>query len=446
MKPRQNAAMLGGLLIGLSYSLGCSSAVRPSCLGEALAFRLPPGFCASTFAEGVKFGRHMTVAEDGRVFVVVNRLDENASATSHGSIVSLRDSDGDGRADQRERFGSIYGSEIKWRSPHLYVSSPLRVARFELAPGELASSREPETVVQGFPQAFAMEHTSRPFAFDDVGSLYVHVGAPSNSCQEDNRNPGSPGVMPCPGREQAAGIWRFPGDSVGLRFPSDGSKIASGLRHTLALWWNKEAKVLQFVQQGRDELHELFPQKFSVADGATLPPEELLEVRGESDFGWPYCYYDHIQGKRVLAPEYGGDGRISTNCEKYALPLLTFPAHTSPSDMIYYSGKMFPERYRSGVFISFAGGWGRRPYPQLGYNVAFVTYKAGQPERSWEVFADGFAGGNPVQVPNDAESRPSALAQMPDGSLLVLDGRRGRIWRIIYDDDLAVRSKSAAAN
>jgi hypothetical protein len=27
-----------------------------------------------------------------------------------------------------------------------------------------------------------------------------------------------------------------------------------------------------------------------------------------ADYGWPECYFDGLQNKLVLAPEYGGDG------------------------------------------------------------------------------------------------------------------------------------------
>lgn len=395
---------------------------------------LPPGFCAHIFAEGLEIGRHVSVAEDGRVFVIRLRpLDETDAPTA---VTAIRDSDGDRRADSQQQFGRVYGSDIEWRNPFLYVSSPLRVVRYRFGPDELIPSGEPETVVRDFPQAFGMEHPSRPFAFDAHGRLYVHVGAPSNSCQQENRYPGSVGLSPCPFLDGWAGIWRFPADRVGLKFPADGEKVVGGLRHTLGLTWNLQSKTLHFVQQGRDELHDLFPQKYSQLQGASLPAEELHQVVEGADLGWPYCYFDHIQGKRMLAPEYGGDGTLEGDCAKYAVPLLAFPAHTSPSDILAYSGQMFPERYRGGVFVSFAGGWGRRPYDQLGYNVAFVPLREGQPPGRWEVFADGFAGKASVRVPVDAAHRPAGLSQMPDGSLLILDGRKGRLWRIYYSNAL----------
>ena len=38
--------------------------------------------------------------------------------------------------------------------------------------------------------------------------------------------------------------------------------------------------------------------------------EEFIKIEKGDNFGWPYCYYDQIKGKKVLGPEYGGDGNI----------------------------------------------------------------------------------------------------------------------------------------
>lgn len=34
--------------------------------------------------------------------------------------------------------------------------------------------------------------------------------------------------------------------------------------------------------------------------------------------------------------------------------------------------------------------------------------------------------------PTDADARPDGLAQAPDGSLLVTDSQKGKVWRILY--------------
>jgi glucose/arabinose dehydrogenase len=112
---------------------------------------------------------------------------------------------------------------------------------------------------------------------------------------------------------------------------------------------------------------------------------------------------------------------------------MAFPGHLAPNDLLFYTGEMFPERYRNGAFIAFHGSWNRAPLEQKGYFVAFIPFKNGLPDGEMETFADGFAGVKVIQSPNDALHRPMGLAQGPDGSIYVSDSEEGRIYRIIYN-------------
>jgi glucose/arabinose dehydrogenase len=98
--------------------------------------------------------------------------------------------------------------------------------------------------------------------------------------------------------------------------------------------------------------------------------------------------------------------------------------------LLFYTGSMFPEKYRNGAFIAFHGSWNRAPEPQAGYNVVFQPFARGEPEGDYQVFADGFAGGN--KDPGTAAHRPAGLALGPDGALYVSDDSGGRIWRVTY--------------
>ena len=98
-----------------------------------------------------------------------------------------------------------------------------------------------------------------------------------------------------------------------------------------------------------------------------------------------------MQGKKQLNPEYGGDGKKEGDGAKLARPLVGFPGHFAPNDLLFYDGTQFPERYRHGAFIAFHGSTIRMPYSQAGYIVAFVPLRDGRPTGDWEVFADGFS-------------------------------------------------------
>jgi glucose/arabinose dehydrogenase len=176
----------------------------------------------------------------------------------------------------------------------------------------------------------------------------------------------------------------------------------------------------------------MWPKLFDAKQNAELPAEELQQYTEGANFGWPYCYYDPVRKARVLAPEYGGDGRRTDGCAQYAAPLVAFAAHMAPNALLFYDGAQFPARYRGGAFIAFHGSWNRAPLPQKGYNVTFVPFENGRPAGEPEVFADRFGGADPVMDPRQATYRPSGLALARDGSMLVSDEAKGRVWRISY--------------
>ncbi|HET6568554.1 MAG TPA: sorbosone dehydrogenase, partial [Rhodothermales bacterium] len=131
--------------------------------------------------------------------------------------------------------------------------------------------------------------------------------------------------------------------------------------------------------------------------------------------------------------EYGGDGQEVGRCSQFKDPILAFPGHYAPEDLVFYDAQQFPEQYRNGAFIAFHGSWNRAPLPQEGYNVTFVPFDGDTPaDTTWQVFADGFKGADTLASPNDARWRPVGLAIGPDGSLYVSDSEHGRIWRVMY--------------
>ena len=136
----------------------------------------------------------------------------------------------------------------------------------------------------------------------------------------------------------------------------------------------------------------------------------------------------------MLAPEYGGDGETVDLCADVEVPDHVFPVHWAPLGMFFYTGEMFPDRYRGGSFIAFhvsrfePDATGALP----GYNVVFLPFDGDLPAGGdFEIFADDFAGdGRPL--PDAAEHRPVGLAQAPDGALYISDDAGGRLWRVVY--------------
>ncbi len=412
------------MLVRLTAAAGGVSAAELKPAGDT-GIRLPPGFEATVFADRVGMGRHIAAAENGDVYVALNESD------SGQGIVALRDTNGDGSADRQEYFADATGTGIALHKGYLYFGTNTRILRWRRESGELVPAGEPEVIVDGFEDR--QQHAAKAITLDDQGNLYVNVGAPSNACQEEPRTQGSPGEDPCPLLEEFAGVWRYSAERTDQQHPGDGERYVTGVRNAVALEWSRPHDGLYLVQHGRDQLDELFPQHFTTAERVELPAEEFHHVTRGSNLGWPYTYWDPERNARMIAPEYGGDGETVSDNNSFQEPLIGFPAHWGPNDLLFYTGEQWPADYQNGAFVAFHGSWNRAPEPQAGYQVVFIPMSAdGQPDGQWRTFADGFAGTDKLINPRNAAHRPTGLAQDSDGALYVSDSIGGRVWRITY--------------
>jgi glucose/arabinose dehydrogenase len=400
----------------------CAQAVTTEAVNAGL--KLPKGFTATKVAESLGVARHIAVASNGDIFVKLDKLKDGKG------IYLLHDADNNGSVEQQFAFGNYTGTGMYLKDGYLYASSNEEVFRYKLgADNKPLDPDNPEKIITGL--IARNEHESKSIVLDNDGNIYVNIGAFSNSCQVDDRAPGSMGINPCPVLDSAAGIWQFKIDKQNQTY-GDGVHYATGLRNVVGLDWNTATNTLFVMQHGRDQLHDIFPAMYTTKQSADLPAECMYELHKGSNGGWPYMYYDQIQHKKVLAPEYGGDGKKMYTGDAQD-PVVAFPGHMAPNGLLFYTGNMFPERYKNGAFIAFHGSWNRAPEPQKGYFVAFVPFKDGKPSGDWEVFADDFSGGSAFMQPSKAKHRPCGLAQGPDGSLYVSDDAGGTIYRITYN-------------
>ena len=290
--------------------------VSLSCDPDNGGIALPNGFCAIVVAHEIGRARHLWVHDNGDIYVALR------SSEGAGGVVALRDTDGDGRADVREQFGDHYGTAIEIHDGYLYFGTNNSILRYEMTPGALVPEGELETFIDGFPEQST--HAVKPFAFNDQGHLFVNVGAPSNACQQEARTKGSPGQNPCPQREWQASIWRFETNRAGQTQKDDGDRYSNGIRNSVAIAWHETSKAVYVMQHGRDQLETLWPEHFDAEYNAENPAEELLKLEDGADFMWPYCY-DDAQGQKILAPEYGGDGKKLGDCDIGSRAARHFP-------------------------------------------------------------------------------------------------------------------------
>lgn len=429
-------SVVGLVCVVTMVSAACGRQSLPPASPDNGGLKLPDGFDAVVVHEGVGRARHLAVSDDGFVYVKLR-------VPKPKGIVGLRDTTGDGHADQVEVFGEYtdtgdYGTAMRMHAGYLYFTTAGEVYRQKLTRGRLVPEGKVELVLQhdykALPRSY--EHIAKPLAFDDQGHMYVPFGAPGDACQAQNRQPGARGQHPCPELEWQGGVWQFDADRLG-QTERDGRRYATGIRSLVAMTWNHDANALFAVQHGRDDLYRSWSPLYSRWQSAVLPSEEFFKVTDGFDGGWPYYYYDQMQGKKLLNPEYGGDGAARGQADKLTPPLIGFPGHWAPNDLLFYTGDQFPERYRHGAFIAFHGSTIRMPYSQAGYFVAFVPFRDGAPSGPWEVFADDFAGVDAIVNTSDAAARPMGLAQGPDGSLYISDSVKGKIWRVMFKGDRA---------
>jgi len=441
---RRSGFVLFAVTVLTAFSVGCSRESTPSGAGSKTqsqacqddsGLKLPSGFCATVFADGIGHARHMVVAPDGVVYVNTWSGAYYGNKPPHpgGFLVALQDTTGSGKANVIKRFGETAqeggagGVGIGLYKNSIYAEINDRIVRYALTPGSIVPSGKPETVVSGLP--LGGDHPMHPFIIDAKGDMYIDVATATNSCQKQNRTLHSPGRKPCTELETRGGIWRYDANKTNQKF-SPAGRFATGIRNAEGLAIDSTGNILA-TMHGRDQLHANWPELYQPEQEATQPAEELLLLKKGGDYGWPECYYDAIQQKLVLAPEYGGDGGKKVGvCATKIPPVAAFPAHWAPNGMVYYNKEQFPAHYRGGVFIAFHGSWDRAPYPQGGYNVVYQPLAGDHASGGCEIFADGFAG--PVESPDKAEHRPSGVAVGPDGSLYVSDDVRGTIYRIVY--------------
>ncbi|HEX4963459.1 MAG TPA: sorbosone dehydrogenase family protein [Thermoanaerobaculia bacterium] len=368
--PKFTAACAALLLVSaLACSAGASG--KP----QLDRIKLPPGFAISVFSDAVPGARSLAQSPHGILYV---------GTMSKGKVYALVDKDKDGRADQVYTIASGLRSPngVAWRDGALYVAEISRVLRFDAIDDHLASPPKPVVVSDAFPTDG--HHGWKFIRFGPDGKLYVPVGAPCNICE-----PGDP----------YASITRID--------PKQGGKpeiVERGIRNTVGFDWQPGTGVLWFTDNGRDMM------------GDDLPPDELNRAPKDGlHFGYPFCH-----GGKYPDPELGG----KHPCSQFVPPAMPLGPHVAALGMRFYTGTMFPERYRGQIFIAEHGSWNRSQ--PIGYRVTLVRVQ-GDRAVSYEPFAEGWLGAG-----GSVSGRPVDVEVMPDGALLVSDDAAGAIYRITW--------------
>jgi glucose/arabinose dehydrogenase len=354
--------------------------------------KLPRGFKIGLYAL-VPDARHMAVGPQGVVTFV---------GTRKSKVYAVTDRDKDRVADEVKEFApsipfAIPNGVCFSKDGFLFIAEQNRVLVFPAAEFFYEGPDVAAFVVvkQGElipPDEESYNHTARTCRIGPDDKLYITLGQPFN----------------VPAAEKLD-LYKRVGLGGIIRMTREGKErevFAWGIRNSVGHDFNPKDKSLWFTDNQVDGM------------GDDIPPGELNRAdKPGMNFGFPY---------------YGG-GKVRTNEYKDQTPPadVTFPqvemvAHAADLGMMFYTGRMFPPRYRGGIFSAQHGSWNRTQ--PVGARVMFTSLKDDGTADKTEPFAEGW-----LTEGGEYLGRPVDVAQLPDGSLLVSDDFAGAIYRIWYE-------------
>ena len=332
---------------------------------------LPKGFKVEVYASKIPNARSLRLGDKGTVFVS-NRLMDKVYA-----IV-----DRNGRREVKViASGMDRPNGLAFHKGTLYIAEGTRISKLENIEDNLDNPPKPVVIYSDF-----LNSQSHGWKFMGLGpdnKLYVNVGSPCNICE------------PPPDTGQ---LRRINLDGSGAE------PVARGIRNSVGFDWHPVTKELWVTDNGRDWLSE------------DLPEDELNRVtRPGQHFGFPYCHQGNFTDRDV------GWGR---SCEEFEKPAALLGPHAAALGMRFYTGGMFPSKYKNAIFIARHGSWNRTK--KIGGDIIVAYLNKDGSVKSWEPFLTGFLQNNAYL------GRPVDVQVMKDGALLVSDDHAGAVYRVTY--------------
>ena len=378
--PMRNAGLLGSVL--LLAGLGDYAHAQTTFLEE--------GFTLEVVTDEVPAARQIAEAPDGTLFV--------GSSSNCGRLTNVYavvpNDDGDADVVTVDS-GLRCPSGVALRGDDLYVAALNRVLRYRNITDTYRGDPNPDVIADDLPGA--AHHGWKYLVFGPDGYLYVPVGAPCNVCDESD--------------ERYATILRMDPDT------GETTVYAHGVRNSVGMAWHPVTRQLWFSENGRDR------------SGDNLPADEINRVETPGGhYGFPYFHQDHRSGQPVdyRDPAFGG-GR---NAEDYLRSEHLIQAHSAALGVTFYNGDQFPSQYCGAMFIAEHGSWNRYAAGKAGYRVSVLRFAQTDSPAGASAVYEPFVEWQVQHTHRSHTGRPNDVVVARDGSLLVADDDRGRVYRV----------------
>src|SRR5215470_11809767 len=312
------------------------------------------GFNLEVYAAGMTNAREMALGDKGTVFVGSRLVDKVYAIINK-----------DGKREVKVLASGLYRPNgVAFHNGTLYIAELSKISKIEHVEDVLDNPPKPTVIYDQLPKDEA--HGWKFLAVGPDNKLYVEVGQPGNNVLHDKDH---------------GQIRRINLDGTGAEV------VAFGVRHSVGFDWHPKSKELYFTDNGRDWLSE------------DVPEDKLNRVtKIGQHFGAPYCYQGNIPD-----PEFGW----GHTCSEFEPPLMLTGPHSAGLGLRFYTGNMFPAKYKNAIIVARHGSWNRSK--KHGGDVVVVHLDKDGKMKNMEPLVTGFIEDNKYI------GRPNDVLQLKDG-------------------------------
>ncbi len=362
--------------------------------GAAETFDVRPGYKVLLAADDIRGARFLEFDPQGTLYV---------SIPTDGSILALRDANGDGvfQVEERKQFVTGYKTVhgLCWQDGWLWFSQTgaIHRARDTNADGK---ADEIETIIPQGRLPSGGGHWWRSLLVTDA-FIYTSIGDSGNITDERN--------------SERQKMFRFRKDG------SDKVEFCSGIRNTEKLRLRPGTNEVWGVDHGSDWFGREYGEGRRGQPITDLnPPDEFNHYRQGEFYGHPF-----ITGNRVPRIEFKGKEDLVGLAERTVAPEWMFGAHWAANGFTFVTTDVLGAA--GDAFVATHGSWNSSV--KVGYSVERVLFDAvsGKPYGMLRIVSTmPPEGGVPL-------GRPVDCAEAPDGSVVFSCDYTGRVYRIVRE-------------